>query len=286
MNARGTSLRDARCACPQDEDWLLQRLRDRAQILPRHPLVGRRAQQIRRMERRHGADGAGAGVVVEPFSAGPHDALAGRQQRLRRGIAERHQHVRVHQLDLPLDERQADLRLLRRRRPVAGRPPGNHVGDVGLAAVEPDRRDHPVEQFSGTSDKGQALDVLVAPGRFADEHDARLRIAVGKHQPRRGVFQRAAVEIFQKRAQRFQRRRRSRRFARDGDGRFRRGRYFAARNCRRRGGHFPQRAGWRRLADRGGGDRGVGLAQPIDRLLRQRAIDPGLQIKGQQLPEH
>ena len=46
-----------------------------------------------------------------------------------------------------------------------------------------------------------------------------------------------------------------------------------------------QRAGWRRLADRGGGYRGVGLAQPIDRLLRQRAIDPGLQIKGQQLPK-
>ncbi len=37
--------------------------------------------------------------------------------------------------------------------------------------------------------------------------------------------------------------------------------------------------------DRGGGGWGVGLAQPIDRLLRQRAIDPGLQIKGQQLPE-
>ena len=166
------------------------------------------------MERRHGADGARAGVVVEPFPAGPHDALAGRQQRLRRGIAERHQHVRIHELDLPLDERQADLRLLRRRRPVAGRPPGNHVGDVGFAAVEPDRGDHPVQQFAGASDKRQALDVLVAPGRFADEHDARLRIAVGKHQPRRGVFQRAALEILQERAQCFQRRRCSRGFAR------------------------------------------------------------------------
>ena len=58
---------------------------------------------------------------------------------------------------------------------------GNHVGDVGLAAVEPDRGDHPVEQLAGTSDKRQALDVLVAAGRFADEHDAGLRITVGKH---------------------------------------------------------------------------------------------------------
>ena len=149
------------------------------------------------------------------IAARPHDALAGRQQRLRRGIAERHQHVRVHQFDLALDERQADLRLLRRRRAVAGRPPRNDVGDVGLAAVEPDRGDHPVEQLAGAADKRQALDVLVAARRLADEHDARLRIAVGEYQPRRGVFQRAAVEIFQQRAQRLQRRRGARRFARD-----------------------------------------------------------------------
>ena len=120
-------------------------------------------------------------------------------KRLGRGIAERDQHVRVHQFDLALDERQADLRFLRRRGAVAGRPPRNHIGDVGLAAVEPDRRDHAVEQLAGTADERQALDVLVAPGRLADEHDARLRIAVGEHQPRGGVFQRAAVEFFQQR---------------------------------------------------------------------------------------
>ena len=62
-------------------------------------------------------------------------------------------------------------------------------------------------------------------------------------------------------------------------------RHFAARNCRRCGGRFLQQAGRRRLADRRGGGRGVGIGQPVDRLLRQRAIDPGLQIKGQQLPD-
>src|SRR4029077_11328178 len=74
---------------------VLQRLGDRAQILPRHPLVGRRPQQISRVKRGDGADGAGAGVVIEPAPAGFHDALAGLQQRLRRGIAERHQHARI-----------------------------------------------------------------------------------------------------------------------------------------------------------------------------------------------
>ena len=191
-----------------------QRFRDRAQILPGHPLVGRRAQQIGRMEGGQRADHAGAGVVIEPAPAGLHDALAGRQQGLGRGIAERHQHVRIHQFDLALDERQADLRLLRRRRPVARRPPRNDVGDVGAGAVEPDRRDHPVEQFARAPDERQALDVFLASGGLADEHDAGLRVAVGEYQPRGGGFQRAAVEIFQQRAQHFERRRGSRRFPR------------------------------------------------------------------------
>src|SRR5258707_7515503 len=37
--------------------------------------------------------------------------------------------------------------------------------------------------------------------RLTDEHDARLRVTVGEHQPRRGVFQRAAVEGFEQCAQ-------------------------------------------------------------------------------------
>ena len=136
------------------------------------------------------------------------------EQGLRRGIAERHQHVGIDQFDLALDEGQADLGLLRRRRAVAGRPPGNHIGDVGAAAVEPDRRDHAVQQLARAADERQPLEVFLASGGLADEHDARLRVAVGKHQPRGGRFQRAAVEIFQQRPQRLQRRRGPRRFPR------------------------------------------------------------------------
>jgi len=115
---------------------------------------------------------------------------------------------------LPLNERQADLRLLRRRRAVAGRPPWNDIGDVGAAAVQPDRGDHPVQQLARTSDERQSLDVFLASGSFADEHDARLRIAVGEYQACSGGFQRAAVEILKQVAQHLQRRRGSRRFPR------------------------------------------------------------------------
>ncbi len=156
------------------------------------------------MEGRQRADGAPARLVVEPAAAGAHDAFAGRQQRLRRGIAERHQHIRIHQLDLALDERQADLRLLRRRRAVAGRPPGNHVGDVGGGAVEAYGSYHQIEQLAAAPDEGQPLDVLVAARCLADEHDARLRIAVGENQPCRRVLQRAAVKALHQLAQRLQ----------------------------------------------------------------------------------
>ncbi len=195
------------------------------------------------------------------LAAGLHDALARRQQGLGRGIAERDQHVRIHQFDLALDERQADLRLLRRRRAVAGRPPGNDIGDVGVAAVEPDRGDHPVQQFARTADERQALEVLLAPGSLADEHDPRLRVAVGEHQPRGGRFQRAAVETFQERAQRLERRRGARRFPRRQDRGFRRRRRFGARGRDRGSGAdrfaaAPSR--WRRDE--------VGIGQPVDRL--------------------
>ena len=92
-------------------------------------------------------------------------------------------------------------RFLRRRRAVAGRAPRHDVGDVDRGAVEADRGQHAVEQFAGAADEGQALDVFVAAGRFADEHQPCLRIAVGEHQLRGGRLEGAAVESLQNGAQ-------------------------------------------------------------------------------------
>ena len=60
----------------------------------------------------------------------------------------------------------------------------------------------------------------------------------------------------------------------------RRRRRFAS-HGRDRGRNGPDRSGQRRFACHGDGRR---IGQPVDRLFRQRAVDPGLQIKGQQLP--
>ena len=232
-----------------------------------------------RMEGRQHADHARAGVIVEPAPARAHDAFASAEQGLGRGIAERHQHVRIDQLDLALDEGQADLRFLRRWCAVAGWAPGNHIGDIGFGAIEPDRADHAVQQLAGTSDEGQALDVLVAPRCFADEHDAGFRIAVGKHQPRRGCFQRAAVEALHQLAQIGERRCCPRRLAGRSDRRVWRRRSFAWRKWER---NRRRSRGLRR--DRVHPPRGdFRLGQAIDRLLGQRAVDTRLQIEGQEL---
>jgi hypothetical protein len=112
---------------------------------------------------------------------------------------------------------------------------------------------------------------------FADKHDAGGRIAVGEHQPGGGRFERAAVEMLKKAPQHLERRRGSRCLPRRCDGRIRRQSGVCDnRRCRfgRPGLALLQTSGMCAC-------RPFRLGQPIDRLLGKRAIDPGLQIKGQ-----
>ena len=106
----------------------------------------------------------------------------------------------IGKLDLAADEGQADRGFLRRRRAVAGRPPRHDIGDIDAGTIEPDRGQHQIEQFAGAADKGPADDVLVVAGRFADEHDPALRIAVGEDKLGRGRAQGAAFETPQQSA--------------------------------------------------------------------------------------
>ena len=76
--------------------------------------------------------------------------------------------------------------------------PGQHVDDVGGGAVEPDGRQHFVQQLARAADEGQAGLVFLDAGRFADEHDARFGVAVGEHGGVGELLQRAAFEGFQR----------------------------------------------------------------------------------------
>src|SRR5262249_18089226 len=153
---------------------LIESFLDRQKIAPCKALLQRAAQQKRRMESRHGANFALAGVETEPASARLGDAVLYAEQRLCRRSAEANQDVGIGGLDLTLDKRQTDLRLLRSWCAIARGPPRYDVRDVNRRSVQAQRRQHAVKQFTGAADERQALDILVASGRFAHKHQARL----------------------------------------------------------------------------------------------------------------
>src|SRR6185437_2525053 len=64
-----------------------------------------------------------------------------------------------------------------------------------------DWRDHLVEQLPRAPNKRETRAVFVASRRFADQHDAGLRVAIREHGVRGVLLQRAAIEGFQCRAQ-------------------------------------------------------------------------------------
>ena len=108
--------------------------------------------------------------------------------------AEQHQHLGGIELDLPGEEGRAGLDLFRRRRAVAGRAPIDGIGDVDIVLGKPDRLKHAVEQLPGAADEGLALQILVAAGRFADQHEARAVAAAREAEALRRALERAAFE--------------------------------------------------------------------------------------------
>ena len=100
-------------------------------------------------------------AVVEHAAAQPRDRLVGPQQRLRRELAERDDHLRLDDVDLPEQERLAGLDFVRLGVAVLRRPALDHVRDVDVVALEADRLDDLRQQLPGAADERDALDVFV-----------------------------------------------------------------------------------------------------------------------------
>ena len=131
---------------------------------------------------------------IQPFAAHPADAGGVAGDRLGGQRPQQHQAPGPHQGDVAEQERQADQHLAVGRVAVAGGAPGNQVGDQELRPVEPDARQHAVEQLAGRADERLAGPVFLGAGAFADQHQAGSRVAVGEHQVGRRGGERAAVE--------------------------------------------------------------------------------------------
>jgi len=98
------------------------------------------------------------------------DADLGLEHELRREVPERHQHVWLDQSYLLAQEGSARFDLDGLWIAVSWRPALHDVRDVDLLARQTGVREQLVQQLSGGTDKGLALQILVLSRTFSDEH--------------------------------------------------------------------------------------------------------------------
>ncbi|MNC84976.1 hypothetical protein D3C83_05460 [compost metagenome] len=115
-----------------------------------------------------------------PAHAG--NAGVARQQVGCRDLAQRDDQLRPYQVDLAVEIRLARQRLRLLGIAVAGRPAFDDVGNVHvLSALQPDRRQHAVEQLAGLAHERLALRVLVRAGTLAHEQPVGVLVADAEH---------------------------------------------------------------------------------------------------------
>ena len=119
------------------------------------------------------------------------DGRVGLQQGLCSDAPDAQDQLRVHQLDLAEQVRDAGAHFLRLRIAVVRRPRLEDVRDEHLLALQADRLEHRVEQLPGAADERLALAVLVGAGRLADHHPLRVAVADAEHALRPRLVQRA-----------------------------------------------------------------------------------------------
>lgn len=80
----------------------------------------------------------------------------------------------------------------------------HRVGDVDEVAIDTGFDEAAVEERASGSDEGVAFDVLAIAGGFADEHEARVRVALAEDGLRRVLVERASAAGAGGLAQRFE----------------------------------------------------------------------------------
>jgi hypothetical protein len=114
-------------------------------------------------------------------------------------VAHGHNYIRVYDGDVAFQEGKHHTDFFCAWIAVLRWAPGHYVGDVqgGVAftfAVHIDCCEHFIEQLASATHKRFADLILLAPGSFANDHNARTGIAVGKYQIACTFFQGAMLE--------------------------------------------------------------------------------------------
>jgi hypothetical protein len=93
------------------------------------------------------------------------------QERASCRSPEANQVFRVSEINLPLNEGQTDLRLLKGRGSVAWRTPWYDIRDVDLLSIQSNRAQHAIQQLPRSSNERTPDSIFTLPRGLADQHD-------------------------------------------------------------------------------------------------------------------
>ena len=137
--------------------------------------------------------------ALDELPALHRDLEVARDDRLRRGGAQRHDHMGLNVFNFFFQPLVACIDLALRRGlvqpPLAAQLPLevlHRVGDVEVLAIDAGRLERAVEQPAGGADEGQSLLVLLVARLLAHQHHPRVRVAGAEHRLR-GVGPQRAV---------------------------------------------------------------------------------------------
>src|ERR1700722_15262220 len=142
------------------------------QILPDFRLRGGIPQQVGRMIGGHQF----RIPEIKPFAAQLGDALRGLQQRLRRTTAEGANDFGLDRINLPHQERRADLDLIFLRQTVFWRAALHPDGDIDALTLQAHGLEHIGQQSARAPHKRFAAQIFITPRSFPDEHQLRVWI--------------------------------------------------------------------------------------------------------------
>lgn len=151
-------------------------------VLPGLAFFPRAAKEIGGVESGHEGDVA----IRLPLTAKAADWDYLAEEPFDCGSAESHDHLRLNEVNLLVQKRDAGLHLLRGGFAVSITLPGGiwpafqDVGDVHRFPAKAHGPDHFGQELTGLADKRLALDVLVRAWSFADEHQPGIDVAHAK----------------------------------------------------------------------------------------------------------
>jgi len=135
-------------------------------------------------------------LIIMELPTKPTQGRRGFQEGLRGDAPQSADQPRSNNGELSMQVGLAELNFFRKRISILGWPTFQYVADKHLFPAEMYCRQHPGQQLTGSTDEGSALEVLIPPRGFPDEHNLCFWIPLSKDEMVSGLMQRAFHAVF------------------------------------------------------------------------------------------